>query len=432
MNAVPQRPKNWNLLLRVSRYTSRLPTGAIRLSSFRFPVSNSSRHLSIGSRLRLLTGINLTGFLPSCFSCALPVANAAPGIVIQQTQPANAANHPGADHRRLPFAISLTVFISSSLFFPNPRSYSSGISNSSSGFHSTPTIHPGHGRIVVDPGRFCQIRFWFFRHFLCRCPAGSTEQASTETAIGNSPGPNDNVTIWVRNMAFSRHEFLESSTLSSPSRSGAFDSAVDQRVERFTESISFDHVLAEHDIRGSIAHARMLAAQKIISSDESRQIVEASQADRRRNPRGQNGLGPSAGRHPYAHRARADRAAGRCWAAICIPHAAATTRSQPICDCGFATRSTRLDRRLVGLQRAFLGRCDSDAGVHPAGLHPPAAGPAGFGRARLAGVVRKISSAIADVWPIAAANQCQSAWMRGFGWHQLADRSRMTWPAIGL
>jgi len=40
---------------------------------------------------------------------------------------------------------------------------------------------------------------------------------------------------------------------------------VTERVQRYTASISFDKRLAEHDIRGSLAHARMLAACAVIS-----------------------------------------------------------------------------------------------------------------------------------------------------------------------
>lgn len=58
----------------------------------------------------------------------------------------------------------------------------------------------------------------------------------------------------------------------SPSRSGAFDSAVDKRVEKFTESISFDHRLYAQDIRGSIAHAQMLADQNVLTAEEANQI----------------------------------------------------------------------------------------------------------------------------------------------------------------
>ena len=46
--------------------------------------------------------------------------------------------------------------------------------------------------------------------------------------------------------------------------SGRFAEPVDALVQRFTASISFDHRLAMHDIAGSLAHARMLAACGVI------------------------------------------------------------------------------------------------------------------------------------------------------------------------
>ena len=48
--------------------------------------------------------------------------------------------------------------------------------------------------------------------------------------------------------------------------SGRFAEPVSERVQRYTASISFDQRLAEYDIRGSLAHARMLAACKVISA----------------------------------------------------------------------------------------------------------------------------------------------------------------------
>ena len=47
--------------------------------------------------------------------------------------------------------------------------------------------------------------------------------------------------------------------------SGRFTEPVAERVQRYTASVSFDKRLAEHDIRGSLAHARMLAACAVIS-----------------------------------------------------------------------------------------------------------------------------------------------------------------------
>ncbi len=47
--------------------------------------------------------------------------------------------------------------------------------------------------------------------------------------------------------------------------SGRFAEPVSERVQRYTASVTFDKRLAEHDIRGSLAHARMLAACAVIS-----------------------------------------------------------------------------------------------------------------------------------------------------------------------
>jgi argininosuccinate lyase len=56
---------------------------------------------------------------------------------------------------------------------------------------------------------------------------------------------------------------------------GRFGSGTDRRVEQFTESISFDRRLFEHDIQGSIAHARMLAHVELLTPDECQQIVRS-------------------------------------------------------------------------------------------------------------------------------------------------------------
>jgi argininosuccinate lyase len=47
--------------------------------------------------------------------------------------------------------------------------------------------------------------------------------------------------------------------------SARFSEPVDERVKRFTASVAFDRRLAKYDIQGSLAHARMLAAQRILS-----------------------------------------------------------------------------------------------------------------------------------------------------------------------
>jgi len=55
---------------------------------------------------------------------------------------------------------------------------------------------------------------------------------------------------------------------------GRFDSPTDAGVERFTASIHFDRALARFDLRGSAAHARMLASVGLISADDERALRE--------------------------------------------------------------------------------------------------------------------------------------------------------------
>lgn len=53
---------------------------------------------------------------------------------------------------------------------------------------------------------------------------------------------------------------------------GRFTEAPDRRLEAFNASVAFDVRMIREDIRGSIAHARMLGQQGIISPDEARQL----------------------------------------------------------------------------------------------------------------------------------------------------------------
>ncbi len=61
---------------------------------------------------------------------------------------------------------------------------------------------------------------------------------------------------------------------------GRFVGATAKLVEAYTESISFDRRLYREDIAGSIAHARMLAAQGIIDDSDARAIVAGLEAIR--------------------------------------------------------------------------------------------------------------------------------------------------------
>ena len=59
---------------------------------------------------------------------------------------------------------------------------------------------------------------------------------------------------------------------------GRFTEPTDALVERFTESVSVDHRIAKHDIRGSIAHATMLAAVGVLSEADRDTIVSGLEA----------------------------------------------------------------------------------------------------------------------------------------------------------
>jgi argininosuccinate lyase len=55
---------------------------------------------------------------------------------------------------------------------------------------------------------------------------------------------------------------------------GRFEGRTNASVERFTASIHFDQALARFDLRGSAAHARMLASVGLISTEVERALIE--------------------------------------------------------------------------------------------------------------------------------------------------------------
>ncbi|MBI5903501.1 MAG: argininosuccinate lyase [Deltaproteobacteria bacterium] len=60
--------------------------------------------------------------------------------------------------------------------------------------------------------------------------------------------------------------------------SGRFKESTDRLVDEFNASISFDRRLYRHDIRGSIAHASVLADAGILTDKEARKIIEGLKA----------------------------------------------------------------------------------------------------------------------------------------------------------
>lgn len=59
---------------------------------------------------------------------------------------------------------------------------------------------------------------------------------------------------------------------------GRFTQATDSSVEKFTESVSFDHRLYHHDIMGSIAHTRMLVKVGVLAEADGESIIAGLKA----------------------------------------------------------------------------------------------------------------------------------------------------------
>ncbi len=143
---------------------------------------------------------------------------------------------------------------------------------------------------------------------------------------------------------------------------GAFDEKTDPRVEKFTESISFDSRLATVDIRGSQAHARMLAKVGLLTADECRQIVETLDIIGREITRGEMVWKTELEDiHMHIESALIARIGdvGR------KLHTARSRNDQVATDLKLYVRDSldQLDGMLAELQRAFVDRCEIDADV---------------------------------------------------------------------
>ena len=150
--------------------------------------------------------------------------------------------------------------------------------------------------------------------------------------------------------------------MESPSRGGVFDEATDRRVQKFTESVSFDWRLYAHDIAASTAHAQMLAAVGLITLDECGQITAALEEIGREIEAGDyHFCDELEDIHMHIEQALVERLGdvGR------KLHTGRSRNDQVATDLRLWTREAidRIDGHLVALQRALVGRCDTDAGV---------------------------------------------------------------------
>ena len=138
---------------------------------------------------------------------------------------------------------------------------------------------------------------------------------------------------------------------------GRFTGATDRRVEAFTESISVDDRLYAHDVRGSIAHVRMLAHVGLVSGAERDAIVSGLEEIRDQI---------EAGEFPF----RADREDIHMHVEAALIerlgdvgrklHTARSRNDQVALDTRLWGRDAldRVDGLLVALQRSLLGAAD--------------------------------------------------------------------------
>jgi argininosuccinate lyase len=141
--------------------------------------------------------------------------------------------------------------------------------------------------------------------------------------------------------------------------SGVFSQATDRRVEQFSESISFDQRLYAHDIRASIAHAHMLAKTGLLTAHECQEIEQGLESVRQEIEHGRFEFKIELEDiHLHIERALIERVGdvGR------KLHTARSRNDQVSTDLRLWCRDAidEIDRGLLELQRAFVGRCERD------------------------------------------------------------------------
>ncbi len=143
---------------------------------------------------------------------------------------------------------------------------------------------------------------------------------------------------------------------------GVFQEATDRRVEKFTESVSFDRRLYAQDIAGSIAHAQMLAKVGLISQAECQRIEQTLKDIRQEIEQDRFPFTIELEDiHMHIERALVERLGdvGR------KLHTARSRNDQVSTDLRLWVRDSagEIDHALVELQRAFVARAETDRGV---------------------------------------------------------------------
>jgi argininosuccinate lyase len=140
---------------------------------------------------------------------------------------------------------------------------------------------------------------------------------------------------------------------------GRFSGETDNRVEAYTESISYDRRLYRQDIRASQAHARMLADVGLLNSDEAKAIVSTLDAIAEEIERGEFTFSVKLEDiHTHIERALIERLGdtGR------KLHTGRSRNDQVVTDVKLWVRDAidGLDARLTALQRELLAAAERE------------------------------------------------------------------------
>ena len=169
-----------------------------------------------------------------------------------------------------------------------------------------------------------------------------------------------------------------------PTWSARFSEPVDERVKRFTASVAFDRRLAKYDIQASRAHARMLAAQRILSRRDLAAIQRGLGRIEREIDSGRFRWSVDAEDVHLNVERRLTALVGDAGKRL---HTARSRNDQVATDVRLWLRAEidELGRLLIGLQRALLDQAERHAAlVMPGFTHLQVAQPVTFGHHLLA------------------------------------------------
>ena len=177
---------------------------------------------------------------------------------------------------------------------------------------------------------------------------------------------------------------MSEKTASDKAWGGRFSEATDAFVERFTASVGFDRRLALHDIRGSLAHATMLARAGILSAAELAAIEQGLGEIRREIEAGEF---PWSVAREDVHMNIEARLTDRIGIAGKKLHTARSRNDQVATDVRLYLREEidAISSELTRLQAALIALAEREAAtVMPGFTHLQTAQPVSFGHHMLA------------------------------------------------